>query len=581
MLSRNRWLGVRLKKSTEYFNCKNKILNFLNKNKITITSLLLLTFIVSAITYYRILVQMEIGPISDSFDFLSNALVFAGQGMGYSDLSRPPVFSFIISLLFRMGYTSASVIFFVDGMMFVFGVIGLFLIFKLYFKNLESFIGALLYATFPIILTTLGVGFSDLTSVSFTIWTIYFLILACNRNSRFFYLVFPFAMLSFLSRYNNALIIFPILIYLILNKQKLNPKNLIIGLCAGLLTIIPVLIFFYRQFGSFLTPFISFEKTSTGVTSNPQNFAYDPNIFYYIQHFPSLVGPQGILIGIILVFFVFSYVFLKFRKSLYKQFIENLRINKVLFNSRIALFALFLIIFLGTFGKIFYMYTELLFLILMIQIYDLTKKLCIKNLKLHILFFSWFMAFFIFHSIFVTKDLRYFILMAPPVAYFMMLALSQISKKINIQFKDINIIFPFIVTLLTVIILISTIFQIPTILESNEDKIITNQQMIQSSQWFENYDPNYKNQNIYSDLWPNISWYLKTNVKMVPVFKDNQTYNGGVKNYSFNQTDSNQYNNYLVNNNAEFYICLRSGLNLTSYTQIKQFGNVIIYQRTS
>ena len=37
------------------------------------------------------------------------------------------------------------------------------------------------------------------------------------------------------------------------------------------------------------------------------------------------------------------------------------------------------------------------------------------------------------------------------------------------------------------------------------------------------YDPNYKNKNIYSDLWPNFSWYLKTNVKPVPIFKDNYT----------------------------------------------------------
>ncbi len=45
-----------------------------------------------------------------------------------------------------------------------------------------------------------------------------------------------------------------------------------------------------------------------------------------------------------------------------------------------------------------------------------------------------------------------------------------------------------------------------------------------ASQWFISYDPDYKNQNIYSDLWPNFSWYLKTNVKPVPIFKDNQTF---------------------------------------------------------
>ena len=94
----------------------------------------------------------------------------------------------------------------------------------------------------------------------------------------------------------------------------------------------------------------------------------------------------------------------------------------------------------------------------------------------------------------------------------------------------------------------------------------------------------YNNQNIYSDLWPNLSWYLKTDVKPVPVFKDNQTYIDGVKYNIFNQTDSNKFNNYLVTNNVDYYFCMRPLINLTSYYPIKEFNNnitgpLIIYKR--
>ena len=51
------------------------------------------------------------------------------------------------------------------------------------------------------------------------------------------------------------------------------------------------------------------------------------------------------------------------------------------------------------------------------------------------------------------------------------------------------------------------------------NNVIFNEQIQSASQWFESYDPNYENQNIYSDLWPNFSWYLKTNVKPVPIFQ--------------------------------------------------------------
>ena len=97
-----------------------------------------------------------------------------------------------------------------------------------------------------------------------------------------------------------------------------------------------------------------------------------------------------------------------------------------------------------------------------------------------------------------------------------------------------------------------------------------NKQIELASIWLKGYDPEYKNKNIYSDFWPNFSWYLKTNVKKVPLFKDN---------YILNQSDTISFNQYLLSNNADYYISVRQGLNLTSYEQIKQFGFLNIYKK--
>ncbi len=70
------------------------------------------------------------------------------------------------------------------------------------------------------------------------------------------------------------------------------------------------------------------------------------------------------------------------------------------------------------------------------------KSMEIKDIDLHMMIFAWFMAFFIFHSIFVLKDNRYFVLMAPPVAYFMILGLSEISSRVKLRYKNKNITFP-------------------------------------------------------------------------------------------------------------------------------------------
>jgi hypothetical protein len=523
---------------------------------------------------------MEMGPVSDSFDFLSNALVFAGQGTGYSDLIRPPLFSFIISLFFKLGYVFTSIVFEVDGGLFIFGVIGMYLLLKTRFNEIESFLGALLYATFPIVLTVLSVGFSDLSSVSFSIWAFYFTVLAVKKDSRFFYLSFPFIIFAFLTRFNSALLIFPIFLYILINKDRINVKNLFVGIIVSILTLVPVLIFFYDKFGNIIYPFINSGSTSNSISFSSESASYDPNIYFFIQKFPAFVGAQGFTIILILAAGIAFYSLYKLIRTVHdnKNLFEGIWFKSFSYIKLIILIGLG-ILFLLTFDKTSYVVNEVIFFAISYLLYDLSRNLNLKDMDLHLMFFAWFMAFFIFHSIFVIKDNRYFVLMAPPVAYFMIFGLSWISNKIKFKIKNRNIIFPILAILLTSIILLSTASEIPLILQSNSDKVIANNQMKIASQWFVSYDPNYKNQNIYSDLWPNFSWYLKTNVKPVPVFKDNQTFPNGVKNATFNQADSNQFNNYLTTNNADYYISVRQGLNLTSYVLIKQFGYVIIYQR--
>ena len=450
-------------------NKSSNLYNFVEKHS-TIILLILLTIIVSLITYYRILVQIDMGPVSDSFDFLSNALVFVGQGTGYSDLLRPPFFPFIISLFFRLGYTSAITIFAVDGGLFVFGVIGLFLLLKIRFNDLESFLGALLYATFPIILTILSVGFSDLASVSFSIWAFYFLVLAVKKDSRFFYLAFPFFMIAFLTRYNNALLIFPMFLYILMNKEKVNFKNILIGITASIIIILPVLIFFYEKFGNIIYPFINFGTTSSSISISTESASYDSNIFFFVQKFPAFIGPQGITILLIIALGVVLYLFYRFVRKIpiKKNLFEKLSLKSKAKQIKLILFVILIILFLGSFGTTYYMVSEILFFAIAYLFYDITRNLKLRNIDLHILFLAWFMAFFIFHSIFIIKDNRYFVLMAPPVAYFMIFGLSEVSNLIKLKIKNKKVVFPVLAIFLTIIMLISSASQIPFILECKQ-----------------------------------------------------------------------------------------------------------------
>ncbi|MGP8025025.1 MAG: hypothetical protein ACLPHE_13505, partial [Methanobacterium sp.] len=236
------------------------------------------------------------------------------------------------------------------------------------------------------------------------------------------------------------------------------------------------------------------------------------------------------------------------------------------------------LIFIGTFGQINYIITELVFFVLIFLFYNLTKSFKIQDMDTYIFVFAWYMVFFIFSSIYVIKTDRYFVLMAPAISYFLILGLSEISNRLPFKFKKKNLTFTILTLILTLMILLSTAAFLPVIKEVNNNNKISNEQVTLISEWFITYDPNYKNKIIYSDLWPYFAWSLKTNVKMMPIFKNNQIYSGGIKNSTFSPQDSIAFNNFLVNNNADYYFCVQQ-INLTSYKPIKQFGNLIIYKK--
>ncbi|AEG18540.1 glycosyltransferase family 39 protein [Methanobacterium paludis] len=544
--------------------------------------LFILTLIVTLITYYRVLIQIEIGPVWDTYDFLSDALVFAGQGMGYADLTRPPLLPFITSIFFRLGYASPTTIFVVDGVMFIFGVIGFYLLLKLRFNEIESFLGSLLYATFPIVISFVGVGLSDIPSVSLSIWAFYFTVLAVKKNSKFFYLSFPFVMFAFLTRYPAALMIFPMFLYILINRDITKKiKDITVGIVASLLFIIPVLIFSYQKFGNPLYTFIAFfGLTSTSTPISPENFSYNTNLLYFLENLPSYIGAQGVAVILIILLGIIIYAGFNLRKSRDKKklsFIFNFESSNI--KIKLAIFLVFLLTFVGTFGQIFYMLSEVIFFVMCYVFYDLSKNLNIKDMDIHLLFFAWFMAFFIFHSVFVIKDNRYFVTMAPAVAYFLILGLSGVTGKLKFKVKNRNLMFPIFALILTIMILASTISYLPSVKQANTNLKVLDDNVASASEWFVNYDPDYKNKTIYSDVSPYSGWYLKTNVKLMLIFKDNQSYSGGVKDYNFSPEDSKAFNQHLKNNNVDYYFCINKGLNLTSYKTVKQFGYVVIYEK--
>lgn len=554
---------------------------YLNKCFVPYLPLILLIIIVGVISYYRLLIQIDIGPISDTCDFLLNALYFSGQGVGYYDWTRPVFFPLLIAIVFKLGFVSATAAYVVDILIYIFGLIGFYLLLSLHFNKIESFFGGLLYATFPIIILLSGLGFSDFTCGAFVIWAFYFLVLAVKKNSKFFILFFLFWTMAFLTRFNAALIIFPVVLYIFMNKQEIkNHKYIGWGILASFLLIIPVLWFYQIKFGNILFPFMdTFGATSR--TFSPEYHPYNVDPLFYIKGFFSYTGFESFIITFLIIIgiAVYTIIRVKNQSDIKNKLLSIVSKEDMNLKFKLLIFAVLTLIFIVTFGQVHYMVSEVIFLAVGLVFFTLINELNIKNIDLHILVFSWFMAFFIFNSVYVIKSSRYFILMAPGVAYLLLLGLRTVFNELTVKLKKGNLIFPIFALILTVLILLSTASLLPSIEDRFQGIKVTNEKIALASEWFINYEPDYKNKVIYSNLWPYLAWHLKTDVKIMFTFKNNQAYLGGVKdNTTFTQQDNLASNNYLVDNNADYYFS-SDAINLTSYKPIKQFGSVTIYER--
>lgn len=532
--------------------------------------ILLLAFLI-VIIYFRLRIQMDIGPGYDTYDFLANAAEFAGKSIGYSDV-RPPFLSFLTSIFFRFEGLSINPIFYVDALIDALGVIGLYLFLKLKFNSLNSFLGSLLYATFPIVLTYIGVGFPDLPSVSISIWALYLTVLAVKSDSKFFFLSFPLAMISFLTRYNQALIIFPIFLFILINWQKVRKdKNMFIGIVLSFLIITPFLLFYALKYGSPLYPFTDFYGTSSGSVSN-LHFDYNPDPFFYVKLFPYTIGNAASLI----VLTIIGGLLIGWLRLVQGK--RNLSDIKHIFTrNRVHTFIILIlaVVFISSISRVPYILSEILFFVLCLASFKLFKIDPKYNLDL--LFLSWFVTFLIFNSVFLVKDVRYFLTMMPAVSYFLIRGLVLVENQVGL-IKNKKLTF-YLAPLIVIVLIISTFYYVPSIESANQKTKILNDDMSVASLWLANYDPAYKSKVVYSDLWPHSGWYLQMNVGRMPEFQNNKTYYNSLKNYEPTDQDSIIANEFLVENNAEYYFSIRNWVNLSSYKPIKQFGDVIIYKR--
>jgi 4-amino-4-deoxy-L-arabinose transferase-like glycosyltransferase len=540
--------------------------------------LVIITLIITAYLLYK---QIYIGvPYYDVFVYLNNALIFAGIPVGnISVIYLSPLMPFLTSLIFRAGYISANVIFILDAVIFIFGVFGLYLLFRERFNQIQNFTGCLIFISFPLIFTWVVSGGIDIPGVSFSIWTIYLLVLGVRKDSKYLYLVFPMLMVAFLARYTSIILLFPLFLYLIINDNFLkNFKKIIIGILASLALFIPFIAYFYTKLGN-LNPLINLvTSTIMGAGGAVNDLGYNPDKLYFLYNLLNYIN-IGPLYGVyrqvqnpsqgfptILAYILAIIVLIGLGIYLYqilKTKMENICDNRRKTVLNVLILVILLVAGVWSFFSSSYIICEFLFLTAFYIAYKLLKGTG-EKLEMDFLFLSWFFAFFIFHSIIPLKVDRYFITMSPALAYFLMLGLSTVFEKYKskITFRRFKV--EHLYLIVGLVLLISTL----AVHIGHTPRHGYGYQIQLASDWLTQYDPNYQSKAIYSDYDPALSWSLKKEVK----FAVPRLY-----------MDPDSFSRFLQDNKADYYIDALTDpkWNIPGFHIIRNMSGIAIYQRDS
>ncbi len=542
-----------------------------------------LTLVTTLITVYLLIDQVYVGvPYYDVFVYLNNALIYAGIPVGnMSVIYLPPLMPFLTSLFFRLGLISSNIIFIIDGVIFIFGVIGLYLLLNERFNEIQSSIGCLIFISFPLIYSWAVSGGIDVPGLSFSIWVLYFLVKGVRENNKYLYLVLPMLSLAFLTRYTAVILVFPIILYLLINHNNLinNIKKIGIGVLPSLIIVTPFLTYFYLNLGNLNALINIFFSTASGSATAVHDVGYNPDRLYYLTHllnyisigpltgvYSQLLNPSTgfptILSYITVVILVLGLGIYIYRILLKGKIQGTYSTNKIK-----TYYNLIILIILSTVGvtSFFlesYLLTEIIIILGLFTSYQLLKDINIKNLDIDFLFLSWFLAFFIFHSVILLKTDRYFITMIPAFTYFIILALSIIIEKYKVKFKQESLKTWGLYVIVGLIFISSA-----SAVHTGHSFIHGYEYTVQSaSDWLEEYDPNYENEKIYSNYDPAFTWTLKKEV----IFAVPSQYN-----------NSNTFSQYLTNNSANYYLDVYTEpkINIPGYHILKNVSNIAIYQK--
>lgn len=481
--------------SLENISRDNKLLLLLAGIMLIYTGTLFYCQVIRGISYW------------DIFIYLGNAMLFSGHNIG-SQLSVPPVLSLLTSIPFALGFIGETSLFAVSGILFVFLVLGTYLLFNERFDCELSFLASLIFSMLSLIVTWALTGATDVPALSFAVWALLFCIWGLNRDFKYYYPAFLFFVLAFFTRFTEGFILIVMAYYVLINfdkfKKQLSVKN-VLPFVIYVMIVGMIICGVYLAFMGNI-PFVSqFLEVSSSSQVSSVNVGYELNPFYYIENLPeyltspsvsdtyfsSLSTSDNPSTPLSYLFILLAGIYLlKFLSGLVKYDHDGTRKGNVKVTV-IVILSVFMII---SYTHISYMFTELMFFMIMLLYY---RWLPDKDNQMDYLMILWMGIYIIMHSYHPVKVDRYIIPILLPMTYLVTVSMEYLLKN---KRKT-------VIAMLILLILMVPVNACYIASMTHENQHTLEEKA--AATWLEEYDADYNRHNLSSDRGVVFSWYLK------------------------------------------------------------------------
>jgi 4-amino-4-deoxy-L-arabinose transferase-like glycosyltransferase len=502
-----------------------------------------------AIAGWKYVELAKILPMWDAYSFLLNALTFAGRDFAYFEKARAPLLPFLVSLAFRAGYVQVEVIMLIDAAFAVAGALLMYALVRRKYDQGAAFLAGLFFICPMVMVDWIAQGYADIASITLSVAAVACFVKGVDGDPRWHLLSWPLLMLAFLSRNTAALAGAPMVYYYVAARKDYDDlwwHTAGVALAGALY--LPVALFFRARLGDplyYVNTIISgFGKSS--VSTGASGDIYDPSRWYFLDHFrESFFEPHAHYVVVIAIMLGLLALIVRYIKGAHIEFTGTFPI------------IFFFFVFYYVLSNVSFLRGQMVLMVIMFVLIHYAKKT--PRGAFFGMLVLWMLSYFLFHSLYYQKVVRYYTTMLPGFAALSAISVYALAEALRGGARYKRAWTGIVVSSVALALVFSAYISVSDTYEGSS--AVANAEAMAVATFLQGSVPDYEEALYYSDDWVFTAWHAMTPMYAMPFFEDYGSFEHQLQKYG-----------------VDYYITYR-GPNFPTYKEVFHRGETWVLQR--